>query len=77
MRKLIFVLVLLAAGVVAVGFYRGWFSFETSSDPANGRDGARIEIDRNKIGQDIDQVKQKVGTGSTGETGAKPEGRQP
>ncbi len=33
MRKLLFVLLLLVAGVVALGFYRGWFVFERTHDP--------------------------------------------
>jgi hypothetical protein len=75
MRKLLFVLVLLVGGVVALGFYRGWFSFETTHDPASEREGARFEIDRSKIGSDIDRVKQKAGVGGTAKAGEKSEGR--
>ena len=77
MRNLFFVLVLLIVGVVALGFYRDWFSFETTHGPASGREGATIEIDRNKIGPDSDKVKEKVGVGGAAKAGEKPEGRQP
>jgi hypothetical protein len=75
MRTLLIVLVLLVVGVVAVGFYRGWFSFETTHDTAREREGARFEIDRSKIGSDIDRAKQKAGIGGTAKAGEKSEGQ--
>jgi len=60
MRKLLFVLLLVAA-VVALGFYRGWFSYETTHDPGSGRQGIQFEVDQNKIKPDIEKAKQKVG----------------
>jgi hypothetical protein len=74
MRKLLVVLLLLVGGVVALGFYRGWFSFETTRDPETGREGAQFEIDRTKIKPDIEKVKQKVGGGGA-QAGQKPEGQ--
>jgi hypothetical protein len=75
MRKLLFVLVLLVVGVVALGFYRNWFGFVTTHDPETGREGVTFEVDRNKIKPDIDKVK-KIGGGST-QAGEKPAGQEP
>jgi len=61
MRKLLFVCLLLVRGVVALGFYRGWFSFEKTHDPETGRDGVRFEVDRSKITPDIEKAKKKLG----------------
>jgi hypothetical protein len=76
MRKLLFVLLLLVVGLIALGFYRGWFSFEKTHDPGNGREGVQFEIDRNKIKPDVDKVKEKIGRGSTQDR-EKPEGKEP
>jgi len=76
MRKLLFVLLLLVGGVVALGFHRGWFSFERTHDPQTGREGVQFEIDQNKAKPDIDNAKKKIGGGST-QDGQKPEGQQP
>jgi hypothetical protein len=73
MRLFVFVLLLLVAGVVGFGFYRGWFSFKASHDPETGRDEIKFEIDRKKIEPDIDKIKQKIGGGSA-QSGEKPEG---
>ena len=77
MRKLLFVLLLLVVvGLIALGFYRGWFSFEKTHDSGNGREGVQFEIDRNKIQPDIGKVREKLGGGDTqGEE--KPEGQHP
>jgi hypothetical protein len=84
MRNLIFVLVLLIAGVVALGFYRGWFIVEKTGDSETGRQGVQFEIDRNKMDPDIekakkkaqeniDKVKEKIGGNS--QPGQKPDGQ--
>ena len=76
MRKLLFVLLVLVAAVVALAYYRGWLIFEKTSDPETGRQGVKLEIDRNKITPDIDKAKQKLGVGGT-PAQEKPEGQQP
>jgi len=76
MRRLLFVLLLLVGGVVALGFYRGWFSFKTTYDPEAGRQGVQFEIDRNKIQPDIGKVREKIGGGDT-HPEEKPEGQHP
>jgi hypothetical protein len=69
-------LLLLVGGVIALGFYRGWFSFKTTRDPETGREGAQFEIDRTKIKPDIEKAKQKIG-GVGGQAGDKPQGQKP
>ena len=63
MKKLLFVLLVLVIVVAAIGFYRGWFRFETTRDPETGRSGVKLEVDQNKITPDIEKVKQTVGGG--------------
>ena len=76
MRRLLFILLLLAGGVVGLGFYRGWFSSATTRDPESGRQGVQFEIDQNKVKPDIDKAKQKVG-GSGDQGQHKPEEKKP
>ena len=61
MGRLIFVLLLLAAGVVGLGFYQGWFSFSTES--ADKKTNITITVDQEKI-KEIQIVHTVVG-GST------------
>ena len=76
MRKLLLVLLLLAGGVVALGFYREWFSFGTTRDPEAGREGVQFEVDRKKITSDIEKAKQNVAGGGA-QSGKKPDGQAP
>jgi hypothetical protein len=76
MRKLLFVLLLLVVGVVALGFYRGWFSSEITHDPESGRNGVQFEVDQNKIKPDVEKAKEKIG-GARGQTGQKPQEQKP
>jgi hypothetical protein len=75
MRKLLFVLLLVVAGVAGLGFYRGWFTYETTSDSESGRKGIQFEIDQNKITPDIEKAKQKIG--GTGQAGEKRQTEKP
>jgi hypothetical protein len=65
MRRLLFVHLLLVGSVIALGFYRGWFSFQTTYDPEAGREGVQLEIDRNRIQPDIRKVREKFSGGDT------------
>jgi hypothetical protein len=76
MRKLLFVLLLLAAAVVGLGFYRGWFSSEMTKDPESGRQGIQIEVDQNKIKPDIEKAKEKLGVEGS-QTKDKPDQQKP
>ncbi len=63
MRKLLFVLLLLVIVVAAIGFYRGWFTFETTRDPETGNTGVKFEVNQDKLRPDLEKVKQTVGGG--------------
>jgi hypothetical protein len=58
MRRLLLVLVLLVAGVVGLGFYRGWFHLSTGE--ADGKSNIPVTVDRDKIEQDKEKAKEKV-----------------
>ena len=58
MRTLVFVAVLLLAGVAGIGFYRGWFSLSTNS--ADQKPSATITVDKDKIHADEEMAKEKV-----------------
>ena len=58
MKKLMFVVVLLLAGIAGLGFYRGWFSLSTEN--ADHKPSATITVDKDKIQQDKNDVKKKV-----------------
>jgi hypothetical protein len=56
------VLVLVAGGVVGgLGFYLGWFDLATSRNPKTGQTGVELNIDQNKMKEDVEKAKQKVG----------------
>jgi hypothetical protein len=59
MGRFLFVLVLLVAGIIALGFYRDWFTVSTSRNPA-GKVDIKVGIDENKIESDADKAKQKA-----------------
>lgn len=50
MKNVLFVLVLVVAGVVGLGFYRGWFL--VGSDNAHGTSNVTLSVDTDKIQKD-------------------------
>ncbi len=50
MQRFLFVLVLIAAGVVGLGFYRGWFHI--GSDTADGKSNVTLSVDKDKFNED-------------------------
>jgi hypothetical protein len=50
MKRILIVLVLVAAGVAVLGFNRGWFNLE--SDSAAGKSNVSLSIDTNKLKED-------------------------
>ena len=50
MRKILVVLVLLVAGVVALGFYLEWF--HVGSDSADGKSNVTLSVDTDKFQED-------------------------
>lgn len=58
MRNLLFVVVVLLAGIAGVGFYRGWFSVSTNSP--DQKPSATITVDKDKIHADEELAKEKM-----------------
>jgi GH24 family phage-related lysozyme (muramidase) len=50
MKRLLFVLVLVGAGIVGLGFYQGWFHI--GSDKADGKSNVTLSVDTDKFQQD-------------------------
>ena len=58
MKTLVFVVFLLLVGMVAVGFYRGWF--QLSTDASDQRPNATITVDKDKFRHDEQEAKDKI-----------------
>jgi len=58
MRTIVFVVVVLLAGIAGVGFYRGWFGLSTNS--TDQKPSATITVDKDKIHADEELAKEKV-----------------
>jgi hypothetical protein len=56
MRRLLFVLVVLVAGVAALGYYRGWFTVSGDADR-----GINMRVDKEKLKEDEEKAKAKLG----------------
>jgi hypothetical protein len=50
MKLLLFVLILIGAGIVGLGFYRGWF--HVGSDNAEGKSNVTLSVDKDKFRED-------------------------
>ena len=74
MRRLLFLVLLLAVGFVGLGFYLGWFSLATSRDPEGGKTGVQLTIDQGKMKADAQKAREKVG-GAVGQGKEQPEGK--
>jgi hypothetical protein len=57
MKNLIFVLVLVVAGIVGLGVYRGWFRFSSGGDDKKGN--INMQVDKDKIHKDVERAKSK------------------
>jgi hypothetical protein len=53
--QLLLVVVLLVAGVGALGYYRGWFTVSTQGD-----DEINLKLDKEKLKEDEDRAKAKL-----------------
>jgi hypothetical protein len=58
MNRFLGVLVVLVIVGAAIGFYRGWFSFATSSENHNAN--VTLSVDKDKIKEDTDKAKEKL-----------------
>jgi hypothetical protein len=72
MGKVLLILVLILVVVAALGFYLDWFHFQTDSE--SGKIKGTLEIDKNKIKEDAEKARQKLG-GSGGTPAEKPSGQ--
>jgi hypothetical protein len=69
MPRIMIVLVLLVAGVVGLGFYRGWFS--VTSDSADAKSNITLTMDQDKFQEDRKSATDSVqGLGQQGEVEA-------
>ena len=60
-RSLIRVLFVVFVCVIAVGFYRGWFSMSSrSGDAGRNKVDVNLTVDRDKIQEDAESVKKKT-----------------
>ena len=83
MRTLVVVFVLLLVVIAGLGFYRGWF--RVSTDNTDHKPSATITVDKDKIQEDEQRVREKVhsfGQGAKENTGQRTEqdeeqGRRP
>ena len=58
MRTLVFVVIVLLAGIAGLGIYRGWFGISTNS--TDQKPSATITVDKDKIHADEELAKEKV-----------------
>jgi hypothetical protein len=59
MGRLLLVLLLLAACVLALGYYLNWFDFSSSKGP-DGQVDVNMHIDQNRIKSDAERAADKV-----------------
>jgi hypothetical protein len=58
-RSITFVLVLIIC-LVAVGFYRGWFTLSSKPEAGSNKVDVNLTMDRDKMEQDAEKVKEKT-----------------
>jgi hypothetical protein len=58
MKRILFVLVLLGAGVIGLGFYQGWFHI--GSDTADGNSNVTLSVDTDKFQEDKNKAMANV-----------------
>jgi hypothetical protein len=54
MKNLLFVLIVLVAGVAALGWYRGWFTVSTGTDDIN------VKMNKEQLKDDEEKAKTKL-----------------
>jgi len=60
-RSIIMVLLLLLVCVVAVGFYRGWFTLSSRNlDAGSNKVNINLTVDRDKMQEDAESVKNRA-----------------
>lgn len=59
MRRLFFLVFLVAIAVAAIGFYQGWFTLTTSTT-VDGKQNVNITVDKDKMKSDEAKAKDKA-----------------
>ena len=60
-RTVITVLLVLLVGVVALGFYRGWFALSSrNSEAGSNKVNVNLTLDRDKMQEDAEAVKSRA-----------------
>jgi hypothetical protein len=60
-RTILTVLLVLLVGVVALGFYRGWFALSSGGpDAGSNKVNVNLTVDREKMQEDAETVKKKA-----------------
>ena len=60
-RTVVTVLLVLLVGVVALGFYRGWFALSSRSPEAGGNKvNVNLTVDRDRMQEDAEAVKNRA-----------------
>jgi hypothetical protein len=60
-KKLSFVLIVIVILAVGLGFYRGWFAMSSrSADAESDKVDVNLTVDRSKVKQDAQEVKDKT-----------------
>ncbi len=60
MRGLLVFLLLVAAGVVALGFYLDWFKLSKTTDTTTNQTHINLTVDKDRIKEDANRAKEKV-----------------
>ena len=68
MRAILVVVVVLLVGIVALGFYRGWFHLSSETDNAEHKVNTTFTVDQDKIREDKQKL-QELGQKTKEETG--------
>jgi hypothetical protein len=58
MKRILVVLLLIVVGVVAYGFYEGWFQF--SSEREGDKSTIKLTTDEEKIRKDVGKAEEKI-----------------
>jgi cell division septal protein FtsQ len=59
MKSIFKLLIVLVICLVAIGIYRGWFSYSSTSGD-NQKDEINVSVDKGKIREDVQKAKTKV-----------------
>lgn len=80
MARIINTLLLLVACVLAIGFYRGWFTITSQQDVDTRKVNINVTVDTEKVKEDTEKVKSKTAALThqvTGETSPSAENPTP